>query len=135
VQNIHIYFDEDVSVLMATDLRNAGIMVHLPREIGALSARDPAHLQASTNQGWILVTHNRRDFRRLHWLWMTFYSWGIISQPHSGILTIYEAERTMTDHWPAAITQFLRNRTSLTGLMYMWRPSTNGWEREPVAFM
>jgi hypothetical protein len=132
MQSAQVYFDEDVSMPMSADLRSAGITVHLPVDISALSAKDSDHLQACANQRWVLITHNRRDFRRLHWLWMTFHSWGIISQPHSGILTIYEAERTSTDYWPAAIAQLLRSRTSLSGLMYMWRPSTGEWELEPV---
>jgi hypothetical protein len=128
-----VYFDENVPVNLADFLRRAGVTVHLPQNIGTLGKEDAVHLQTSSTQGWVLVTLDRRDFRRLHWLWMGLYYWGLTPRPHSGILTINDAERTSLTGWPTALLQKLPGL--LPGEMHMWRPSESRWELEPVAFM
>jgi hypothetical protein len=130
----HIYLDEDVPRQLGDLLSNNGITVHLPQEIGAVAADDPVHLERCASQGWALVTQNRRDFRRLHWIWMTFHYWGIIGQPHSGIITIREQRPAMIDVWAPAIIELLQGQPSLQGLMYMWRPSSGKWDLQPVSF-
>jgi hypothetical protein len=89
-----VYFDETVPVNLADFLRRAGVTVHVPQNIGTLGKEDAVHLQTSSTQGRVLVTLDRRGFRRLHWLWMGLYYWGLTPRPHSGILTINDAERT-----------------------------------------
>lgn len=44
MQEEQIYFDEDVPLQLAGLLRASGITVHLPREVGTISADDPVHL-------------------------------------------------------------------------------------------
>ena len=68
-----LYFDEDVPHELAGLLRGMGRTVHLPRDVGTLSAPDAVHLRTSKRRGWVPVTQNRRDIRRLHWLWMNLY--------------------------------------------------------------
>ncbi|MBI4641675.1 MAG: DUF5615 family PIN-like protein [Candidatus Tectomicrobia bacterium] len=130
-----VYFDEDVPSLLADQLRDLGLIVHIPQEVGTVSADDPVHLRVSTRQGWAIVTQNRRDFRRLHWLWTTFHQWGVLPQPHSGILTVYEQDPVLPQEWAPAIHQLLQRQTNLSGTMHMWRHSSRRWEIQPAIFM
>ena len=84
-----LYFDENMPREMADILRGMGYTVHTAEEIGSRSEDDSTHLRISTEREWVLITQNRKDFRRLHWLWTTFYKWGVLQEEHSGILTIY----------------------------------------------
>ena len=131
----HLYFDEDMPQGIGDMLRGMGYTVHTVDEVGARSEDDSTHLRISTERGWVLITQNRKDFRRLHWLWTTFYNWDVLPQAHGGILTIYQQRPELTAEWAAAIHEFLQPRGTLRGEMYMWRPSVSEWEREPVKFM
>ncbi len=131
----HLYFDENMPQEMEGILRGMGYTVHTVEEVIARSEDDSTHLRISTERGWVLITQNRRDFRRLHWLWTTFYNWGVLPQAHGGILTIYQQRQELTAEWAAAINEFLQRRDHIRGEMYMWRPSLDEWEEEPVRFM
>ena len=131
----HLYLDEDMSQDMGDILRGMGYTVHTVDEVGARSEDDSTHLRISTERGWVLITQNRKDFRRLHWLWTTFYNWGVLPQAHGGILTIYQQRPELTADWAESVHEFLQVREHIRGEMYMWRPSLSEWEREPVKFM
>ena len=131
----HLYFDEDMSQELGDILRRMGYIVHTVEELEVRSEDDSTHLRISTEREWILLTQNRKDFRRLHWLWMTFYNWGVLQEPHGGILTIYQQRSDLLVEWATAIDEFLQPRDTLKGKMYMWRPSRNRWDEDPVRFM
>ena len=131
----HLYFDEDMSQEMEGFLRGMGYTVHTVEDMGARSEDDSTQLRISTEREWVLITQNRKDFRRLHWLWTTLYKWGILPQEHGGILTIYRQSPELTAEWAAAIHDFLQGREHIRGEMHMWRPSLSEWEREPVKLM
>ena len=131
----HVYFDENMDRELGVILRGMGYTVHTVDEVAASSEDDSTRLRISTERGWVLVTQNRRDFRRLHWLWTTLHKWGVLREEHGGILTIYQQRRDLYHEWAAAIHEFLQPRDTLRGEMYMWRPSLNEWEREPVKLM
>ena len=63
---INLYFDEDVSVILADMLRPHGFDVLTTRDAGNLGNSDEAQLQFSAATNRTLLTHNRRDFERLH---------------------------------------------------------------------
>ncbi|GEM_PF-584692 len=133
-----LFLDEDVSVELATLLRDQGLEVHTVQEVGIRSVPDAVILQKCIDEGWILITRNRRDFRRLHWLWMTFNRWRLLSKPHSGILTIYEGAQSpspLPEEWTQAILRLLEETPNFDGLMFVWRPSTQQWETQPEQFM
>ena len=127
----HLYFDENMPQEMEGFLRGMGYTVHTVVEISARSEDDSTQLRISTERGWVLITQNRRDFRRLHWLWTTFHNWDVLPQAHSGVLTIYRQRPELMAEWAAAIHEFLQGREHIRGKMYMWRPSRNEWEEEP----
>ena len=131
----HLYFDENMDQELEVILRGMGYTVHTVDEVAARSEDDSTHLRISTERGWVLITQNRRDFRRLHWLWTTLYKWGVLQEEHSGILTIYQQRRELYHEWASAIHDLLESRDALRSEMYMWRPSRSTWEREPVKLM
>ena len=132
----HLYFDENMPRGMEGILRGMGYTVHTVYEVGASSEDDSTHLRLSSERGWVLVTQDRKDFRRLHWLWTSLYKWGILQEEHEGILTIYQTRlSTPYSDWAAAIHDFLQPRDTLRGEMYMWRPSQSRWDEEPVKLM
>lgn len=112
-----------------------GYTVHTVVEVNARSEDDSAQLRISTERGWVLLTQNRKDFRRLHWLWTTFYKWGVLHGEPGGILTIYRQMPGLSNEWAVAIHDLLEPLDSLRGQMHMWRPSRNRWDEEPVKFM
>jgi hypothetical protein len=60
------YFDEDVPAPAARALRMRGFTVLTTSEAGALTASDDAQLLRATELGYVVVSHNRWHFRRLH---------------------------------------------------------------------
>ena len=76
---IKLYFDEDVSVILAEMLRPHGFDVLTTRDAGNLGNSDLSQLQFSANNNRALLTHNRGDFERLHAKALQEQS------PHSGI--------------------------------------------------
>ncbi|MBI4289756.1 MAG: DUF5615 family PIN-like protein [Chloroflexi bacterium] len=127
--------DEDVPLQLGDLLRSRGLVVHLPPEVGAQSAADPVQLQKCTAKGWILITQNRRHFGRLHWLWMTFHSWGVLPSPHCGILTVYEQDPLLPEQLAPAISMLIEKQTTMRGTMWMWQSSRGQWKIQPVAFV
>jgi hypothetical protein len=85
--------------------------------------------------GWVLITQNRRDFRRLHWLWTALTDWGLLPESHAGILTIHEQVVSRYVEWADAIYDLVRRQASLRGHMYRWRPASGRWDVEPASLM
>jgi uncharacterized protein with PIN domain len=65
-----LYCDEDVSVVLAAMLRARGFPVTTARDAGHLGRTDEDQLQGAAAADWILLTHNRADFERLHRQWI-----------------------------------------------------------------
>lgn len=66
VQNVKLYFDEDMSAILAARLRKAGWDVLTTHQAHRRSSDDQSQLQFATNQQRILVTRNYADFQRIH---------------------------------------------------------------------
>ena len=86
------YLDNDVSLRLAPLLRSVGHRVTTTRELGLSGASDDAQLLTAAWNGWILITHNRRDFMMLHDAWRTWpAAFGLALPPHPGILVLDQA--------------------------------------------
>lgn len=97
-----LYLDHDVAVRLVPSLAARGHSVRHARDEGQARAGDEAILLYAARQGWILVTHNRADFRLLH---------------------AAELEPVL-DH-------VLRAAPSLTGTLHEWT-RTDGWRQQVV---
>lgn len=60
------YLDEDVDVDLAKALRKHGYTVFVAVEESMLSKSDEEQLALASENDWVLVTHNVKDFRILH---------------------------------------------------------------------
>ncbi len=60
------YFDEDVSVITAKIIRAHGFTIVCTSEAKRCGGSDEEQLQYAAKNGHILVTHNIRDFIRIH---------------------------------------------------------------------
>ena len=92
---MRFYLDEDVDVGLALVLRAKGHYAETTNEAGNKSASDESQLIYAMQHETVLVSHNRRHFRRLHRTWM------ITGKQHEGIilsrhLHLRELERRLT---------------------------------------
>lgn len=89
--DIRLYFDENVEVVVADQMRALGVECVTVRDLNLLGDTDINHLQRATNMGYVLCTYDM-DYLRLH-------AQGV---PHSGI--IYARERvTSIGDWVNAL--------------------------------
>lgn len=63
---IHLYFDEDVSVKIAENLRTRGFDVLTTLEAGMLGKDDDKQMLYAVSQRRAILTHNRLHFEELH---------------------------------------------------------------------
>jgi hypothetical protein len=91
---VRLYLDHDVDVALAARLRQGGHDVLTTREVGHAEALDEQQLAFATHEEQAFLTHNRRDFRRLH------HEWTARGRLHGGIiisahLSLEELERRL----------------------------------------
>lgn len=130
-----LFLDEDVPAPIGGLFIGGGFSIHTPRDLGTLSETDAFHLGQCAREGWVLITKNRRDFKRLHWLWTNLATWGVLPRSHGGILTVYGQVPRLPERLAPAVMEFLDGRATLEGEMHMWRPSTGDWEIQHPDFM
>ncbi len=82
MKNIYLslYFDEDVSVKIAHNLRNRGFDVQTTLEAKNLAATDEHQLVFSVKRHRALVTHNIKDFLNIHKTYLSE------NKTHNGII-------------------------------------------------
>jgi hypothetical protein len=86
---VRLYFDEDADARLAEALRRRGFNVETTASARRLRMPDEAQLTYAASQQRALVTHNVKDFPRIHaeWLAAGREHWGIIlliGQPSIG---------------------------------------------------
>jgi predicted nuclease of predicted toxin-antitoxin system len=84
--NIRLYFDENVEITVADQIRLRGIQAVTVRDLNLLGDSDENHLQRATLMGYVLCTYDM-DYLRLH-------HEGI---PHSGIIFAREQITSIGD--------------------------------------
>jgi hypothetical protein len=77
-----VYLDECVDIKLAEALQRRGFVAVRTVRAGMVGATDEAQLLYASARGLMLVTHNRRHFRRLH---HRFREQG---RPHGGIVLL-----------------------------------------------
>jgi predicted nuclease of predicted toxin-antitoxin system len=89
-----LYFDEDVSALVAVLLQARGFGAVTARDADMLGQNDPKQLAHAITQERCMVTHNRVHFERLHQQYAT------TGQEHHGIMLLHDARRRRSlDGW------------------------------------
>ncbi len=80
-----LYADEDFPWGAVQILRNLGHDVRTVQEAGHCGTADPDVLADATADGRAVLTHNHRDFQRLH----------LGGQPHGGIISCTRADNDL----------------------------------------
>ena len=68
---LKLYLDEDVTPLLARALRQRGFDVTSAVELGHVGWSDEEQLEYAVSEGRAILTHNIRDFVRLHREWLS----------------------------------------------------------------
>lgn len=123
-----LYLDHDVAVRLVPSLPARGHSVRHARDEGQAHAGDEAILLYTARRGWVLVTHNRADFRLLHAAWQCWRAAWRMTEQHAGILII---EQRPTDELAPALEHVLKAAPPLTGTLYEWT-RTNGCRQQLV---
>ncbi|OGX61174.1 MAG: hypothetical protein A2471_04610 [Omnitrophica WOR_2 bacterium RIFOXYC2_FULL_45_15] len=63
---VPFYFDEDVSIVVAKIIRAHGFKVICASEVKECGITDEEQLKYAAKNNYVLVTHNIRDFIKLH---------------------------------------------------------------------
>jgi hypothetical protein len=125
-----LYLDEDVSVHLVPELEVLGHEVKSTSGERRFGASDSQQLLLAAERGWVLVTHNRRDFRMLHDAWYLWSRrWGV-SPSHAGILVVrLYTGQPMADVASVISTLLVDpSAATLDNSMYEWQQSA-GWTR------
>lgn len=77
-----LYADEDIDRPLIEALRARGFDVLSVQATRAFGVGDPAHLERAAALGRVVLTYNRRHFRRHHRAWME------ANRAHAGIVSI-----------------------------------------------
>lgn len=80
---IDLYLDEDVPVVIAQIVNARGYSVVTARDAGLLGLTDEEQLQYAFARKFVLLTHNREVFLRLHDEWLA------LGRHHAGILAAF----------------------------------------------
>lgn len=103
--SFRIYEDEDaMSGVVGRMLADAGIDCLTSNQAGNGGLSDQAQLEFATARGRVIVTHNMKDFLRIHG------EWARAGREHAGIIII-TAQRTAPRVVVAKLTQLLEERT------------------------
>lgn len=77
-----IYLDECIDHALLHELRQRRFSATSVVDEAMAELDDEAQLTYTTAQDWILLSHNEKDFRRLHYAWLER------GDPHGGILLV-----------------------------------------------
>lgn len=118
------YLDHKVARELAEHLRRAGHAARTARDLGMERASDDAHLSLAARAGWILVTHNAKDFILLHAAWRRWArEWGAEAH-HAGILVMIPPVSPMRALHE--LLDLVRSNTDLTDDLCRWRTTATG---------
>ncbi|MDQ6831837.1 MAG: DUF5615 family PIN-like protein [Chloroflexota bacterium] len=125
------YFDEDIPLALADLLRVDEHTVSTTRDEHQLGSSDPAQLLFAANDGLTLVTHNRKDFARLHEAWLIWArGWGIV-RSHGGIIVLGRVQGKSPTEYAALLRGRLADApVPLADTFHRWHPEI-GWTQSP----
>ena len=103
----HLYLDEDFPTAVARLLTAAGHSARTTVAAGRLRRWDADQLLYATEQGWTIVTHNRRDYHALHEGWLIWSRQWREPRPHGGILTLDQGNRLAPSDYASALLALL----------------------------
>jgi hypothetical protein len=122
------YLDNDVAQAVAALLHARGHSAVTARQLGLHQAADAVQLLTAAEHGWILVTHNMRDYVMLHEAWLRWTSAWQVTAKHAGILSIPQSPLLALDRAVDELCAFITSGQSLPNEMYRLPPA-DAWHR------
>jgi hypothetical protein len=119
------YFDNHVSLVTATNLREYGHNVVATRDRRAQRQRDFQQMITATNLGRLLVTHNERDYILLYRAWH-FWSeqWGAANSHNSTSIVIPQFSSSLLNWGPPgavrSLSDFANQRPLAFNCLFIW---------------
>jgi hypothetical protein len=120
---VDVYVDSDVSTHHAGILIAHGHSARTARDEDRESARDPEQLLLAAQRGWVLITHNKKDFRLLHDAWQDWSVAWRVARNHSGIFILEQVPVTV---FAPAVLALLDSGAQFTNRLYEWSRA-HGW--------
>lgn len=99
-REIVFYLNENIAVSLVELLSKRGFAAIRTRDVGNLRFSDEQQLRFAADNGYVLVTHNKRHFARLHERWTTE------GRQHHGIILLERDEPEILAERLAAFTAF-----------------------------
>jgi hypothetical protein len=118
------YLDENIDWKVVPLLVNQGHQAVTCGELGLYRAGDQRHLLTAAQNGWLLLTNNRADFRLLHDAWLQWSAVWQVSAVHAGILICIQ--EWSPPRLAREIEEFLLLGLSLANQLYEYRGG-RGW--------
>lgn len=125
--NLKFYVDQCVAPKTATDLRQSGFDAVWAGHVGHRGWDDPNHLVYALENGYTIITDNKRHFHLLHRLWMLLLKKKYISIFHLGILAGVSAMRPQS--WVIFVHRFVSSGEDPRGALIVWDESEQKWQR------
>lgn len=125
------YLDEDIPLALADLLRVDGHTVTTTRDEHRLGSPDPEQLLFAANGGLTLVTHNRKDFARLHEAWLIWARDWEVARSHAGIIVLGRARGKSPAEYAVLLRDLLAAaRWPLADTFHRWHPEME-WTSSP----
>ena len=122
---MRFYLDEDQNGDLARLLTAQGHEAVYAPAVGRAELPDTEHFRYAAAAGLTLVTFNREDFLALHRYWTALCHWGVISQPHAGVLTTFR--QIEVGEWSGLLHQFAQGYQEVGNQLYYWLPRERTW--------
>lgn len=128
---VRLYVDENVDRLLIVLLRAVGFDVVYSRDVFPSGTSDHMHLLTAVQTQRILVTHDRDDFRLLHFAWQDWFAaFAVQPRPrHAGIARLPQSPVLATPR-AAQLLQALFDdapEDTVSDRLLEWSP-LHGWE-------
>lgn len=120
----YFYLDNDVATRVADELRTLGHHAVTTRSLHRGHTRDEQQLLFAAQQGWIVVTHNAKDFILLHDAWQLWANAWQVPAQHAGIMIPPHGST-----WPATkialeLHRLLQIGQMITNQLFEWYQTT-----------
>lgn len=120
-----LYTDHNVSLRFGERLGARGFAVTTTRNLGLERAKDAKQFLTAAERGWLLLTHNERDFVLLVDAWRRWSdAWGL-SPRHAGIVVLPQRDPLATE---VLFLAFVDQVSDLADSLFRWAPA-DGWTR------
>ncbi|MDP9364283.1 MAG: DUF5615 family PIN-like protein [Chloroflexota bacterium] len=120
-----LYTDHNVSLRLTDRLRTRGFAVTTTRDLGLERATDAQQVLVAAERGWLLLTHNERDYVLLFDAWRRWSEAWRVFPRHAGIVVLPQREPAVTE---ALFLALVAETPDFVGSLYRWH-SGRGWSR------